>query len=450
MNRNLTLPVIVSIIFFNVSGGPYALEGVLAAGPGLALLLIVAAPVIWSAPVALVCAETGSALPEEGGYYAWSKRALGPFGAFCQGFWAWLFSAVNMAMYPAMFCDYLSYFVPAVEVEGHFWLRRCVMLAMIWGFVLMNLKGARTVGNLSRVFMLMVLSPFAVMVLVGIYRGVTEGFPLSAVSPVVAEGRTPSAALAAAIPIILWNFLGWDSISTIAGEMQNPARDYPRALLIAILLITAIYLVPSVIALTFVGTVEVDWKTGAWSIAAARLAGPWLGNLTSAMGMVAAAGLYSGLVLVGSRVPFVMGQDRFLPRALARCNRYDAPWVSLVICGSIYSAVVMTFKNIDELAAADVTLYAAMIALELLSFVVLRWREAELTRPYKVPGGWTGAAVVCALPLACVSAAAYYHVGEFGIWNVVGKPLIATALVPVAFPLVFGWRRRQARFGAPD
>ena len=110
MKRTLSISAIVSIIFFNVSGGPYALEEVLAAGPGLGLLLILITPLVYSAPVALVCAELGTAIPEEGGYYAWSKRALGPFGAFCQGWWAWLFTFVDIGIFPTMFCDYMAFF----------------------------------------------------------------------------------------------------------------------------------------------------------------------------------------------------------------------------------------------------------------------------------------------------------------------------------------------------
>jgi len=440
VKRNLSLSAIISIIFFNVSGGPYGLESVLSAGAGLGLLMIVAAPIIWSAPVALVCAELGSTLPEEGGYYAWSKRALGRFGAFCQGFWAWLFTVVNMGTYPTLFCDYLSYFFPEAGEEGSYGLRKGIMIAMIWAFVLVNLRGARTVGNLSRVFMLLVLSPFAVMIVVGTYRGIVEGFPHSAVSPMIARGNTFQAACATAIPVILWNFLGWDSISTVAGEMNDPRRDYPRALLVSILLVTAVYLIPSAIALMLVGADGIDWKTGAWSIAAERIAGSWLGQFTGAMGMVAAAGLYSGLVLVYSRVPFVMAGDRFLPRALMRCNSHGAPWASLVVSGVIYSAVVLAFRNLNELAAANVTLYAAMMSLELLSFLVLRWREPGLDRPFKIPGGWPVAVIVSALPMICVAAGAYYHVVEFGFWNVIGKPVLAMALVPLAFPLV-RWRQ---------
>ena len=82
MKRSLSLSAIVSIIFFNVCGGAYAVEKILAAGPGFAVLLMLVTPLVWSVPIALVCAELGTAIPEEGGYYAWSKRALGPFGAF--------------------------------------------------------------------------------------------------------------------------------------------------------------------------------------------------------------------------------------------------------------------------------------------------------------------------------------------------------------------------------
>ena len=98
MKRSLPLSAIVSIIFFNVSGGAYTLEEVLAIGPGLAILLLLVTPLIWSAPVALVCAELGTAIPEEGGYYAWSKRALGLFGSFCQGWWAWLYTFVDIGL----------------------------------------------------------------------------------------------------------------------------------------------------------------------------------------------------------------------------------------------------------------------------------------------------------------------------------------------------------------
>ena len=447
MKRSLPLMAIVSIIFFNVSGGTYALEDIIAAGPGLAVLLMVVTPLVWSAPVALICAELGTAIPEEGGYYAWSKRALGPFGSFCQGWWAWIYTFIDIGIYPTMFCDYLAYLAPEFGEDGSYWLRKGLMIAMIWVFVLLNLFGSRTIGRFAESFFVLVMSPFVILVAVGLYVGLMRGFPLNPVTPLIATGGTLGPALAAAIPVVMWNYMGWDSISTIAGEMENPRRDYPRALLITILLIATIYIVPTVVTLALVGTDQFHWTTGSWSTAIGQIVGPRFGQFTSAMGMVSAIGMYSALVLVYSRVPFVMGRDGYLPKALMRTNRWDAPWVSLIVSGVVYTVVILIFRNVKELASADVTVYGAMMSLELLSFLVLRRREPNMSRPFRIPGGWCVAVVLCILPLLCIGAAAYFRVQEpveegGGFWQVIGLALAIMLSGPILYPLAAWWRRR--------
>src|ERR1700674_6062309 len=80
-----------AVVFFNVSGGPYGIENVVPSfGPGLALLLLVLTPLVWSLPVSLVMSELASAMPAEGGYVAWVRRAFGPFWSFQVGWWSWL------------------------------------------------------------------------------------------------------------------------------------------------------------------------------------------------------------------------------------------------------------------------------------------------------------------------------------------------------------------------
>lgn len=88
VQRTLSLSAIVGIIFFTVSGGPYGLEDVMGSGAGMGLLLILLTPLIWSVPIALMSAELATTLPAQGGYYVWSKRSMGPFAAFTQGWWA--------------------------------------------------------------------------------------------------------------------------------------------------------------------------------------------------------------------------------------------------------------------------------------------------------------------------------------------------------------------------
>ena len=107
--RKLTLLPLVMVMFFTVSGGAYGLEDLVgSSGPGMALVLIVVTPLIWSLPTALMVAELSTAMPVAGGYYAWVKRALGPFWGFQEGWWSWITSFVDMAIYPVLFADYLN------------------------------------------------------------------------------------------------------------------------------------------------------------------------------------------------------------------------------------------------------------------------------------------------------------------------------------------------------
>ena len=109
LRRELGLVSLLAVVFFNVSGGPYGIEDAVASfGPGLALLLLMVTPLVWSLPVALAMSEMAGALPVEGGYVTWVRRAFGPFWGFQVGWWSWLNSFVDVAVYPALFADYTA------------------------------------------------------------------------------------------------------------------------------------------------------------------------------------------------------------------------------------------------------------------------------------------------------------------------------------------------------
>src|SRR4051812_43347186 len=102
-------------MYFNVSGGAFTTETLVSSvGPGLALVILLVVPLVWSLPETLIVAELVSMLPEEGGYYRWVKRAFGTFWAFQNGWWTWLYSLVDMAIYPVLFNQYLRWFVPGL------------------------------------------------------------------------------------------------------------------------------------------------------------------------------------------------------------------------------------------------------------------------------------------------------------------------------------------------
>src|SRR2546426_160775 len=97
----LRLGPLVAVMFFTVSGGPFGLEGLVGSvGPGVAVLLLVATPLVYSVPEALLIGELASMLPVEGGYYQWVKRAFGRFWGFWNGWLSWAYSLIDMAIYP--------------------------------------------------------------------------------------------------------------------------------------------------------------------------------------------------------------------------------------------------------------------------------------------------------------------------------------------------------------
>jgi amino acid transporter len=111
--RSLSTLSLVFILFFCTSGGAFTTEALVRdVGPGLALLTLVLVPLVYSLPETLIVGELASMLPEEGGYYRWVQRAFGPFWAFQNGWLTWMYSLVDMAIYPKLFVTYLAWFAP--------------------------------------------------------------------------------------------------------------------------------------------------------------------------------------------------------------------------------------------------------------------------------------------------------------------------------------------------
>ncbi len=109
LRRTLTTLSLVFVMFFNVSGGAFTTESlIVSTGPGIGLLMLILVPLVWSLPETLIIGELASMLPEEGGYYRWVYRAFGPFWAFQNGWWTWMYSLVDMAIYPVLFNQYLA------------------------------------------------------------------------------------------------------------------------------------------------------------------------------------------------------------------------------------------------------------------------------------------------------------------------------------------------------
>jgi amino acid transporter len=183
----------------------------------------------------------------------------------------------------------------------------------------------------------------------------------------------------------MWNYMGWDNASTVAQEVENPQRNYPRAMIVAAILTALTYILP-LAAMALAGLSANSFSTGDWAEAARALGGSGLlgaglGIAVVAGGCITGVGMFSALSMSYTRLPMAMAEDGMLPRVLARRNRRGVPWVSVLICGLAWAlALKLPF---ERLISIDLILYGTSLLLEFVALAVLRLREPQLQRPFK-------------------------------------------------------------------
>jgi amino acid transporter len=417
---SLGLGPLVAVMFFIVSGGPFGLEGLVGSvGPMLALTLLVATPLVYSVPEALLVGELASMLPLEGGYYQWVKRAFGRFWGFWNGWLSWAYSLLDMALYPVLLLQYLRFFAPGLgQIES--WLIAC---AMIWGATWLNLRGTRVVGGASGVFVALVLAPFATLSFIAIARWLSPEHGSSLMGPPLPSGSgSIFGALGIGMSQAIWNYSGWDNASTISEEIEDAGSNYPKALTRSLPLVAVVYLVAIVPVLAV--TQASQWTDGAWPELATGLAGGWLGSWVAAAGMLSAFALFNALLLAYSRIPLVLARDGLLPEALARTDARGVPRNAVLVSAVAYS--VFAVIPFGGLLAGDVLLYTAALALEFAALLKLRHDEPDLRGAFRVPLGIPGLAMLAVIPVLLIVTAVTLEIGsrEIGLPGV----LVAVAL----------------------
>jgi amino acid transporter len=338
--------------------------------------------------------ELASAIPADGGFYVWVRRAMGPFWGYQEAWLSLAASIFDMAIYPALFVSYLGKFYPSLTAgPGQYgWELLVVVLCVAW-----NLRGAPSVGNGSMALFVLLLAPFAALVALGLWRGFT-------LHPAVQWSTAPSqAGIATAIQVAMWNYMGWDNASTVAGEVRNPQRNYPKAMIWSTVLVAVTYLLP-LGAMALAGVSTARFSTGDWTDVAVLLGGPILGLAVIAGGAISGFGMFNALVLSYTRLPMAMAEDGMLPRVLARRNGRGVPWVSVLVCGAAWAAALsMTF---ERLISIDLVLYGSSLLLEFVALVVLRLREPALKRPFKA-GNLAIASLLGVAPAILIGYALY-------------------------------------------
>jgi amino acid transporter len=371
------------------TGGPFGLEDmVTTSGPGLTLLYLLILPFFWCIPVSLVAAELTTAIPVEGGFYRWVRAAFGDFWGFQAGWWNWSSSFLLGATYGVLTADYLAYFFPSLVGLKHY----AVAVAVIAFVGYVNVRGIQMVGTVATILGVSILAPVAVLCAIAAMQRRHNPF-----TPLVPPHVPRFQVFGVGLALGLWLYSGYEQLSSIAEEVENPQRTYPRALAIVVPLSIATYFLPTLFSLAALGNWE-QWHTGYFAEAGRLIGGVWLGTAMSVAAMITNLSLLNATVLTSTRMPSTMAEDGYFPAAFSsRHARYGTPWIAIIVSSAIYA--VLAQKTMAQLLTVYVWLRIGVTVLTVLAVLRLRKTKPELPRAFRIPWGRAGLVYVVAAPV---------------------------------------------------
>ena len=357
-------------------------------GPGITLLYLLVLPFFWCIPVSLVSAELTTAMPVEGGFYRWTRAAFGDFWGFLAGWWNWSASFLLGGAYAVLFTDYLSYYFPHMPWWEHYLVSVTLIGVLTW----INVRGIEMVGQVATALEIFIFIPVIIMVAIAFTRWKNIPF-----HPWVVPHQPTFKVFGVGLALGLWLYSGYEQLSTVADEVENPQKAYPRALALVVPLSIAAYFLPTFAGLASAGNWD-KWHTGFFSEAARIIGGSWLGTWMTLAAMVGNVALLNSTILTTTRMPFAMAEDGYLPSRLTRKHpKYGTPWLAIVVSAVIYG--LLAWQSLGQLISVYIWLRSATTVLTVLSVWKLRKDRPDLRRPFRVPGGQVGLFYIVGAPV---------------------------------------------------
>ena len=427
--KKASLFYLVFVMFSYTTGGPFGLEDmVTTSGPGMTLIYLLVLPFFWCIPVSLVSAELTTAMPVEGGFYRWTRAAFGDFWGFLAGWWNWSASFLLGGAYAVLFTDYLVYYFPSITGWKHYLISVALIAVITW----INVRGIQMVGKVATALEIFIFVPVITMVAIAFAHWHHNPFV-----PLIPPHQPTFKIFGVGLALGLWLYSGYEQLSTVAEEVENPQRAYPRALAVVVPLSMAAYFLPTLAGLASAGQWE-QWHTGHFSEAAKIIGGtlfghPWLGTWMTLAAMTGFAALLNSTVLTTTRMPFAMAEDGYLPEALTRKHsRYGTPWLAILVSAIIYA--LLAWQSLGQLISVYIWLRSATTVLTVLSAWKLRRTRPDMPRAFRIPGGDIGLLYVVAAPVV-MALVALLGSDRFA--------LIGGAIAMVLGPLVYLAIRRK-------
>lgn len=400
-----------------------------AVGPALLVWLIAG---VLSLLGALTYAELGASRPDAGGIYAYIRDAFGPLPAFLYG-WTTFFviSTGSTATLAVAFTAYLRQFVPVSPLAA-----KIIAVVLIGVIAAINIRGTRQGASVQNWSTALKAGAIVVMsiALVAFGRGFSggvrvwpESMPLSYFSGV-----------GLAMIGVLWAYEGWQYVTFSAGEARDPQRTFPRAIIAGTAVLIGIYLAANIAYVAALGVDGVQATDRVAAAAVATLFGPAAGKLIAAVILVSMFSAANGLALTSPRLYYAMANDGVFFRRLGEVHpRFRTPAFAIA-AGAAWAAVLAASGTFEQLLTYVVFSGWVFYGLGALSIFVLRRREPDAPRPFRVPGyPLTPALFVLAAGAIVVNA----------IFTQPARALVGLAVMAAGVPAYLVWRRRRQAVG---
>ena len=372
LNRTLTLPAIIAISIAGMLGSIFVLPGIAAAKTGSSIWLAYLISAVLIIPAVLSKSELATAMPKAGGAYVFIERAFGPLFGTISGLGLWLslifksaFALVGLGAY-----FIIASGITSISVEYF----SIIFLILI---VVLNLLGVKKVGNMQ--IFIVGLCMFSLLSLFFIKLPSINGN----LNMFLSDGEY---GLISTIAFVYMSYAGVSKIAAIAGEVKNPSRDLPRAMLFSLLFITIIYTSVSYLLVQNISIVELSSDYKPLYTLANIIGGEYFAYIISIIAVLTLVSMANSGVLVASRFPFAMSIDKLLPDNLSKLDtRFLTPIYSIILTGIVMGVIIMTLDVIKIVKLASAFKVAMFISVN-LCVIILRETSVQWYNPtYKSP-----------------------------------------------------------------
>jgi len=440
LKREIGLLTLVSIGVGGIIGsGMFAMPAVMGSVAGPALILAVILTGIITTFLAITYAELGSAFPITGGPYSLPRLALDDFGGFVLGWGYFLYAFIGTAAIIDIFITYLGFYVPGLAVgETLTPVGIVIAIVALWIFTAINIVGIKWGGLYSVITTIGKIIPLLIFGLVGLaflnFGNFTPFFPF---------GLT---GVTLAMAFEFWAFTGFEAVVIPTEEVKNPERNVPRAMLLTMAIVIAIYVL---ISFSFTGMIR--WgnlspplASGDWanignlqaplSDVSKALGLPILAAIATIGAVISTAGAGGDWVLLQGRIPYAMAQDGLFWSPMKKVHsKYQTPYLSLIFASILTMIIMIAIPNFPSVALIASITALVPYAAAALSVPILRKTKPEVHRPFRLPAP----KIIAGLGFIFATLLVYWASWP---WTLVGGILML-----IGFPLFLFVRTHEAR-----